>query len=420
MSHSNYDSARAEYAERGVDAEAALRVAAATAISLPCWQGDDVGGFEGVAGSLAEGGLQVTGSHPGRARSAAELRSDFEQASRVIPSRRLRLNLHAMYGEFPTDRPVDRSRLLPSHFSGWMDWARARGFGLDFNPTLFAHPLAADGFTLSHRDPKIRQFWIDHTAASRRVGAALGAAQGSPAITNVWIPDGCKDTPADRKGPRERLITALDEAFREALDPAGVRDAVEGKLFGLGSESYVVGSHEFYCGYAISRQKLLCLDLGHFHPTESVADKISSLMPFVPGVLLHLSRGVRWDSDHVVLLDDPTRAVLDEVVRGGYLDRTWIGLDYFDASINRVAAWVIGARNTLKALLAALLQPAEELKRREEAGDATGRLACLEDAKTLPLGAVWAELCRRAEAPGDGRWLSEIETYERQVLAKRR
>jgi L-rhamnose isomerase len=300
-----------------------------------------------------------------------------------------------------------------------VDWAKARGLGLDFNPTYFAHPLAAEGLTLTHPNQAIRQFWIEHGIACRRIGAEMGRQLGSPTVTNVWIPDGSKDQPIDRLGPRERLAQSLDTIFAEPLDPALHLDAVEAKLFGIGSESYVAGSHEFYLGYAITRKKLLCLDAGHFHPTESVADKISSVLQFVPAILLHLSRGVRWDSDHVVLLDDPTRTIFEEIVRGGFLARTHLGLDYFDASINRVAAWVIGARNALKALLLALLEPSAKLREYETRGDFTSRLALLEELKSLPFGAIWDEYCRRQDTPVGFAWLGEVKRYERDVLAQR-
>ncbi len=417
MSPESYLFAREQYAEAGVDVEAALARLTPVPISLQCWQGDDVGGFERPGAVLGGGGIQVTGHHPGKARSNEELRADLDQALRLIPGRH-RVNLHASYGDF-AGATVGRDEVAPEHFSTWIAWAQARGLGLDFNPTLFSHPLADDGATLSHRDPAVRRFWIQHAAACRRIGAAMGRALGRPAVTNLWIPDGGKESPVDRKGPRERLAESLDAVFREPIDPREQLDAVESKLFGIGSESYVVGSHEFYLGYAIIRQKLLCLDLGHFHPTESVADKISAVMAFVPGLLLHLSRGVRWDSDHVVLFDEPTRSVLDEVVRGGFLERTHLGLDYFDGSINRVAAWVIGARNALKCLLASLLEPASELRALEDAGEATERLARLEEAKLLPLGAVWNEYCRRQGAPPDGAWFAEIRRYEREVLSLR-
>jgi len=410
-------SAQESYAELGVDVAAALATLAATPLSLHCWQGDDVGGFERLGAKLDGGGIQATGNYPGRARSLAELRADLAAALALIPGRH-RVNLHASYGDFG-GRAVARDELGVEHFQTWIDWAMARGLGLDFNPTCFSHPLAADGFTLAHADPAVRRFWIAHAAACRRIGAAMGRALGSPTLTNVWIPDGSKDLPADRLGPRERLAAALDEVFREPLAPAHHRDAVESKLFGLGSESYV-GSHEFYLGYAITRRKVLCLDLGHFHPTESVADKLSAVLPYVPGVLLHVSRGVRWDSDHVVLFDDPTRALFEELVRGSFLPRTAIGLDYFDASINRVAAWVIGARNAQKALLAALLEPTARLREMERAGDHTARLALLEEVKTLPFGAIWAEHCRRGDVPADRAWLPTVQRYERDVLSLRR
>ncbi len=418
-SHSDaaFAAARETYAALGVDVEAALATLARTPISLHCWQGDDVGGFERAGATLEGGGIQATGNYPGKARTLDELRSDLDAALALIPGRH-RLNLHAIYGDFG-GRKVERDAIGVEHFQSWIDWAKARGLGLDFNPTCFSHPLAADGFTLSHRDPAVRRFWIAHAAACRRIGAAMGRALGSPTVTNVWIPDGHKDLPADRKGPRERLAAALDEVFAEPLDDAHHRDAVESKLFGIGSESYVVGSHEFYLGYAITRRKHLCLDMGHFHPTESVADKVSSVLQFVPGLLLHVSRGVRWDSDHVVLFDDPTRALLEELVRGGFLPRTAIGLDYFDASINRVAAWVIGTRNALKCLLAALLEPTAQLRELEAAGDHTGRLALLEESKTLPFGAVWSEHCRRQGVPADRAWMPVVRTYERDVLARR-
>jgi L-rhamnose isomerase len=366
---------------------------------------------------LGGGGIQVTGNYPGKARTVSELRADLDEAFRLIPGRH-RVNLHASYGEFD-GKNVERNEIGPVHFAGWIDWAKSRNLGLDFNPTFFSHPLADGGFTLSHRDPSIRKFWIEHAIACRRIGAAMGHALKDPTVTNLWIPDGCKDAPVDRKGPRDRLEDALDAIFAEGIDPRENVDALESKLFGIGSESYVVGSHEFYLGYAVKRQKVICLDMGHFHPTESVADKVSALQQFVPGMLLHLSRGVRWDSDHVVLFDDPTRAVLEEVVRGGFLGRTYIGLDFFDGSINRIAAWVVGARNALKCLLAALLEPTAELRRLEESGDLSGRLALIEESKTLPLGPVWEEFCRRENTPADRAWMGEIRRYERDVLKSR-
>jgi L-rhamnose isomerase len=412
-----YDLAREQYAALGVESERALERLAGIPISLHCWQGDDVAGFEGL-GEAIGGGLAVTGNYPGRPRNPDELRSDLDEALALIPGTH-RVNLHASYAE-TGGRPVERDALQPEHFARWIDWAKAKGLGLDFNPTYFAHPKAADGWTLAHPDAGIRRFWIDHGIACRRIAAAMGVALGSPCIANVWIPDGSKDTPVDRKGPRERLLQALDALFSERLDPRHVRDAVEGKLFGIGSESYVVGSHEFYLGYAVTRGVLLCLDAGHYHPTESLADKVSAVLAYLPEVLLHMSRGVRWDSDHVVILSDELEAIAQELVRGAYLDRAHIGLDYFDASINRVAAWVIGARCMLKALLRALLEPIATLRRAEAEGDLTARLALLEELKTLPFGAVWDEHCRRAGVPVGPAWSDAVRRHEREVLSRRR
>ncbi|MBY0397564.1 MAG: L-rhamnose isomerase, partial [Thermoleophilia bacterium] len=330
---------------------------------------------------------------------------------------RHRLNLHASYGE-TGGRRVGRDAIEPAHFARWADWAAEQKLGVDFNPTYFAHPKAVDG-TLSHLDPAVRGFWIEHGRACRRIGASFGERLGSPCVTNVWIPDGSKDTPVDRRGPRERLAEALDAVFAEPFDAAVLEDAVEAKLFGLGSESYVVGSHEFYLGYAIARRKLLCLDAGHFHPTEVISDKLSAVLCWLDGVLLHVSRGVRWDSDHVVTLTDELQAIAHEVVRGDYLGRVRLGLDYFDASINRVAAWVIGTRALLKALLLALVEPIQQLREMEASGDLTGRLAWLEECKSLPFGAVWDEHCRRQGVPVGPAWLDEVRRYEVDVLSRR-
>ena len=416
MTSPAYSLARETYGVFGVDPEAALAALSKAPISLHCWQGDDVGGFERT-GMAPGGGLAVTGHYPGKARSPEELRSDLTRALTLLPGWH-RVNLHASYGEV-AGRGIDRDAYEIKHFQGWVDWAKAGGLGLDFNPTYFSHPLAADGLTLSHPDARVRQFWIEHGIACRRIATEMGRQLGSPAVTNFWIPDGSKDILIDRKGPRRRLEESLDAIFADLMEPELNLDAVEAKLFGIGSESYVVGSHEFYLGYAITRRKLLCLDAGHFHPTESLADKISSVLAFVPGVLLHASRGVRWDSDHVVALDDPTRAIFEEVVRGDFLSRTRIGLDFFDASINRVAAWVIGARSVLKALLLALLEPAAMLRKLEDEGDGAGRLALIEEAKALPFGAVWNEHCERHGVPPGFGWLDEVRKYERQTLAAR-
>ena len=411
-----YALARQRYADLGVDTDAALQRLASVSVSLHCWQGDDVRGFEQLNGALG-GGLAATGSYPGKARTADELRRDAAKALSLVPGTH-RFNLHAFYGEFGTRR-VERDAVGPEHFTVWIDWAKSLGIGLDFNPTLFSHPKAADNLTLSHPDAAIRSYWIRHAAACRRIGAAMGQALGTPCVTNVWIPDGMKDTPVDRVGPRERLMESLDAVFKERLDPSVNLDSVEGKLFGLGLESYTAGSHEFYFGYAMSRRILYTLDTGHYHPTETIADKISAVLMFVPEILLHVSRGVRWDSDHVVVLGDDLDAIAQELVRGGFLHRTHIGLDYFDASINRVAAWVIGARNTLKALLKAMVEPIGRLREAEAAGDYTGRLALQEEIKSLPWGAVWDRYCATAGVAVGRQWIDEVKAYESTELAMR-
>ena len=417
MIQRHYEIARQMYIEFGVDTEAALTRLFTIPVSLHCWQGDDVGGFERAGATLSDGGIQTTGNYPGKAGNLKELRQDLDQMLALVPGKH-RVNLHAMYGDFG-GQPVERDEITPAHFQGWIDWAKERGMGLDFNPSFFSHPLARDGATLTHRDPAVRQFWIDHAVACRRIGAEMGRQTGFPTVTNVWIPDGSKESPIDRKGPRERLEDSLDAVFAEPMEPRHHLDAVESKLFGIGSESYVPGSHEFYLGYAASRQKLLCLDTGHFHPTEMLADKISSVLQFVPEIILHVSRGVRWDSDHVVLFDDATRTTMEEIIRGGFLDRTHIGLDYFDASINRIAAWTIGMRSTLKALLTALLEPTERLRTLEAEGDYTSRLALLEELKTLPFGAVWDEHCQRQNVPVGRAWIEQVKRYEKNVLSQR-
>ncbi len=408
--------AKERYAEIGVDAERVLKNLEKVPVSLHCWQGDDVGGFENFGGTLG-GGLVATGNYPGKARTPAELRADAEKALSLIPGKH-RFNLHAFYGEFG-GKKVDRNEIKPEHFKGWIDWAKSIGIGLDFNPTCFSHPNAASGFTLSHPDKAIRRFWIEHCQACRGIGAAMGKALGSTTVTNIWIPDGMKDTPADRRDPRERLASALDEVFKKPLNPKHHLDAIEGKLFGIGAESYTVGMHEFYLGYAVKNQKLVTLDAGHFHPTENVSDKISSVLCFVPEILLHVSRGVRWDSDHVVILNDDLLAIAQELVRGDYLSRTHIGLDYFDASINRVAAWTIGARNMLRALGLAMLEPVDQLKKLELAGDYTSRLALMEESKSMPFAAVWDYYCLQQGAPIGEQWLAEVKKYEQTVLSKR-
>jgi L-rhamnose isomerase len=412
-----YTLAKERYAGLGVDTEAALAALGRIALSLHCWQGDDVGGFESPDAALG-GGLAATGNYPGKARTADELRSDLDAAYRLIPGTH-RLNLHAIYAETGGAK-VERDALAPEHFAAWVEWARANGHGLNFNPTCFSHPLADSGFTLASYDPAIRRFWVDHCIACRRIGAHFGQALGTPCVTNIWIPDGLKDTPADRATPRRLLKESLDRSMAAPVDRQHNLDAVESKLFGLGSESYVVGSHEFYLGYTARRDDvLLTLDSGHFHPTEVIADKLSAALLYVPGLVLHISRGVRWDSDHVVTLTDETQAILREVIANGYLDRVHLALDYFDASINRVAAWVIGARSVLRAALLALLEPTARLRELEVAGDYTARLALFEALKGLPWAAVWDYFCLQQGVPVGIGFLDEVKAYETRELAKR-
>ena len=410
-----YSLAKERYAELGVDTEQALARLEQVSISLHCWQGDDVGGFENPGGELT-GGIAATGNYPGKARNAEELRRDLDVVYGLLPGSH-RLNLHAIYLE--ADQRVERNAIEPRHFSRWKDWAKANGHGIDFNPTCFSHPKSADGFTLAHPDEGIRTFWIEHCIASRKIGEYFGKELGRPAVTNIWIPDGYKDSPADRRAPRERLCNSLDAVLAEKIDPRHNLDAVEPKLFGIGSESYVVGSMEFYLAYALSRKILLTLDAGHFHPTETIADKISSLLLYLDQLLLHVSRGVRWDSDHVVTFNDDLQTITQEIVRNDGLERIHIGLDYFDASINRVAAWTIGARNTLRALLMALLEPRGMLRQYETESDFSSRLALLEELKSMPFSAVWDECCLRKHVPVGMDFMKVIKDYEQRELAKR-
>lgn len=413
---SNYELAKEQYATVGVDTDTALERLATIPISVHCWQGDDVAGFEGDSG-ITGGGIMATGNYPGRARTIDELRSDLETVYSVVPGKH-RLNLHASYLDHGGQK-VERTDIEEKHFQSWVDWAKTQEIGLDFNPTYFSHPLANDGFTLAHPEKHVREFWIEHGKRCRQIGAFFGRELNNPCVTNIWIPDGLKDTPADRRGPRELLIESLDATLAESLDPTHNLDAVECKLFGLGSESYVVGSHEFYMGYAVKNQTVLCLDAGHFHPTESIADKISSVMLYVPRLLLHVSRGVRWDSDHVIVLNDDLQSIARELVVGDYLDRTHVGLDFFDASINRVAAWSIGTRNILRALLIALLEPTSQLQELEHKGDFTARMALFESLKTLPFGAIWNQYCETNGVPLDGALMDPIREYEKRVLSQR-
>jgi L-rhamnose isomerase len=412
-----YGYAKEAYAKFSVNTDKAIKAALGIPVSIHCWQGDDVVGFEG-AQSLSGGGILATGNYPGRARNGDELRQDAEFAFSLIPGKK-RFNLHMLYAE-TGGKKVSRDKLEPEHFSKWMNWSKKKKIPLDFNPSYFAHPMAESGFTLSSADPKIRKFWIDHSKASRRIAAAFGANQGSPAVNDIWIPDGSKDLPADRLSPRQRLSDALDEILAVKYPAGTITDAVESKLFGIGSEAYVVGSHEFYMGYAASKRINLCLDTGHFHPTETIADKITAMLLFVPGLLIHFSRGLRWDSDHVAIYSDEMRDVCREMKRSNSFDRIDIALDYFDASINRIAAWAIGARSIRKALLEVMLEPTKLLVDAEKAGKNHRRLALMEELKTLPFGAVWDKLCAEDNSAAGAGWIDQAEAYEKTVLGKRK
>lgn len=409
-----YESAKELYAGLGVDTDEAIRKLGNVKISMHCWQGDDVLGFENV-GALT-GGIAATGNYPGRARNFQELTSDIDEALKLIPGRH-KLNLHASYAV--TDRKVDRDALTPSDFKAWVDFAKERGLGLDFNPTFFSHPKAADSLTLSSPDPEVRHFWVEHGKRSREIAESFGRELGQVSLNNIWIPDGYKDVPADRLGPRMRLKESLDEIFSEKLDDRYLCDSVESKVFGIGLESYTVGSHEFYMDYAAKNGVLCLLDNGHYHPTEKVSDKIPSLLLFSDRLALHVTRGIRWDSDHVVTFEDELREIAKELVRCDALDRVFIGLDYFDASINRVAAWVIGMRNMQKALLFALLTPHAALKKLQDEGNFTALLAMQEELKTYPYADVWDRFCEEKGVPVREGWLREVQQYEAGVLSKR-
>lgn len=414
MVNQTYQLAKQQFADIGVDTENAMALLDILPISMHCWQGDDVGGFESVGSSLT-GGIQATGNYPGKARTPQELRADLEAAFCLIPGPK-RLNLHASYLE--ADMKVERNEVKPEHFVNWVNWAKKQHLGLDFNPTYFSHPLSTDA-TLTHQNKEIRDFWIEHGKACRKVSEYFGKELGTPSVMNIWLPDGSKDLVVDKVAPRQRLVESLDEIMREKIDPKYHLDAVESKLFGIGVESYTAGSNEFYVAYATSRHTALCLDAGHYHPTEVISDKISALLPFIQHLLLHVSRPVRWDSDHVVLLDDETQAIANEIIRHKLFERVHIGLDFFDASINRIAAWVIGARNMKKALLRALLEPTPTLIDAENARDFTTRLALLEEQKSLPWQAVWDMYCERHNVPVGSRWLNDIRQYEANVLSQR-
>ncbi|MGM0107253.1 L-rhamnose isomerase [Enterococcus sp. AZ172] len=410
-----YEEAKAKYASIGVDTEEVLQKLAEVKISMHCWQGDDVKGFLTPDGELT-GGIMATGNYPGAAHTPDQLRQDLEKAFSLIPGNH-KLNLHAMY--LDTDEPVDLNEIEPKHFEKWVAWAKEQGIGLDFNPTFFSHPMMKDGLTLAHPDKEVRDYWIEHGKCARKIAEYMGKEIGQTCIDNFWMPDGMKDNPIDRLSPRQRLMESLDEIFSEELNEEYTQDAVESKLFGLGAEAYTVGSHEFYMGYGLTRNKLICLDAGHFHPTEVISNKLSSLALFSKGIMLHVSRPVRWDSDHVVIMDDELQEIGKELVRNHLLEKTAIGLDFFDATINRIAAWAIGTRNTQKALLKAMLEPIEELKEAELNFDFTKRLAFTEELKDFPYADVWNYFCEINNVPVGMDWYQEVLQYEKDVQSKR-
>jgi len=411
-----YNESKKAYEKLGIDVDEVVKKLEQVKISIHCWQGDDVTGFE-VSQNELSGGISATGNYPGKARTGEELRKDLTKALSLIPGKH-KINLHAIYAE-TEGKFVERDQLKPEHFKNWVEWAKENELGLDFNPTLFSHPKAAEGLTLSHPDEKIRQFWIDHCIASRKIGEYFGKELNQTCLTNIWIPDGFKDTPSDRLTPRKRLKDSLDEIFKVETDAKYNEDSVESKVFGIGVESYTVGSHEFYMGYSLLNNKLCLLDNGHFHPTESVADKISSLLLFQDKLALHVTRPVRWDSDHVVTLNDDIREIAKEIIRNDALGKVYIGLDYFDASINRIAAWVLGVRNFQKALLEAMLSPNGQLTKYQEEGDFTSRLVMMEELKTYPLGDVWNYFCELNNVPVQENWLEKVKEYETTELLKR-
>ncbi|MDT4761273.1 L-rhamnose isomerase [Sphaerochaeta sp. PS] len=412
-----YEIAKEAYANYGVNTESVLEELANVPIAVHCWQGDDVGGFERPDSSLGGGGIQATGNYPGKAKSIGQLRRDLEKVLSLLPGKH-RLNLHASYGEFGSDF-VDRDQIEEKHFQGWVDWARKNQVHLDFNGTFFSHPLADDGFTLASKDEQVRRFWIEHEKRCRRIAAWIGRQQGSPCILDTWIPDGAKNLTVDKFGYRAILKESLDEVFAIEYPKSEMVDALETKLFGIGSEAFVVGSHEFYMNYAIRNNKMLCIDMGHFHPEEDISDKLSALLLFDDEILLHISRPMRWDSDHVVLFNDKIKMVAEELVRSGKLATTHIGMDFFDASINRIGAWVTGVRSMRKALLFAMLQPLNLLLRYEETDNGWAKMALLEMQNTLPFGYIWDEFCRRNDVALDAELIKLVGDYEKEVLGER-
>lgn len=410
-----YRYAKDIYGCLGVDIDAAIDKIDYIPVSMHSWQGDDLIGFDGT-GALS-GGIASTGSYPGRATTPIRLRMDIEEALRLIPGK-VKLNLHASHAELQ-GKKIDRDAYTAKEFEGWLAWGKEKKIGFDFNPTFFSHPKMDGDFSLASANEGTRQFWVEHGKRCREIGQEFGRVLGQECVVNYWMPDGFKDIPADTRVFRERMAQSLDEIFVQKLDERYVRESVESKLFGFGIESHTVASHEFSLGYAISRKKVYCLDAGHFHPTELISDKISAVLLYVDKVLLHLSRGVRWDSDHVVIWDDELQRIMNEVLHNGYENRVYIGQDYFDASINRIACWAIAMRNTRKALLKAALDPFDAIRRAEQEQDYTSRLALLEESKSLPFSAVWDYYCMKSEKPLGAQWLAEVKLYEREVLSNR-
>lgn len=413
----SYQIAKAQYADLGVDTDKVIEQMDDIVISLHCWQTDDVGGFEKEGAELGGGGIQATGNYPGKAKTITQMRDDLDKVFSLLPGKQ-RLSLHAIYGEFG-GKLVDRDQIEVEHFQGWIDWAKKRKIGLDFNCTCFSHPLADDGYTLSSKNPKVRKFWIEHNKRCRAIAAEMGKQLGTPSVHNLWIPDGSKDTPVDRAGIRKLLKKSLDEIFSIEYPKKYLKDSVESKLFGIGSEAMVVGSHDFYMGYAVKNNTLITLDNGHFHPTEQVGDKISSILLYIDEILLHLTRGVRWDSDHVVTFNDDLLLIAQEIIRGKFLSRVNIGLDFFDASLNRIGAYVIGTRSAQMAFMFAMLEPYKTLLKFEENGRTFERLSYLELMKTKPFGAVWDYYCMKQNVPVGQEYIDEILKYETAVLNKR-
>lgn len=411
-----YEIAKEQYAALGVDTDAVLKKINDVKISLHCWQTDDVSGTENPDGELS-GGIQATGNYPGKATNVAEIRADLEKVMSLLPGEQ-RVNVHALYGDF-SDGMVDRDAISVKQFQAWIDWCKKQGIGMDFNGSFFSHPKADSGFTLSSKDENIRQFWVEHLKRTREIANEIGQQLGSPCVLNTWIPDGSKDTPIDRNGMRAQLTKSLDEGFTTAYSKANMKDAIESKVFGIGAESMTVGSHDYYLGYAIKNNKLICLDNGHFHPTEVVGDKISSCLQFVDEVLLHVTRPIRWDSDHVVTLNEEVQLIASEIVRNDFLSRVNVGLDFFDASINRIGAYVIGTRAAQKAFMIAMLEPTSTLIKHEENGQNFERLALLEELKTKPFGAVWDYYCMQEGVPVGEDYIAEIQQYEKDVLSQR-